>query len=61
VDYDFANVGGNQSLLPLRARVWMSAATMETRNEVEFQAYRQFSGESTIHFDGDGGRPPDRK
>jgi hypothetical protein len=61
VDYDYANVGGNQSLLPLRARVWMSAATMETRNEVEFRAYRQFSGESTLHFDGDDGRPPDRK
>jgi len=61
VDYDYANVGGNESLLPLRAKVWMSAATMQTRNEVEFQAYRQFSGESTIHFEGADGRPPERK
>jgi hypothetical protein len=57
VDYDFANVGGNEFLLPLRARVWMSAATTETRNEVAFQGYRQFSGESTIHFDGAEGEP----
>jgi len=61
VDYAYANVGGNESLLPLRARIWMSAATMQTRNEVEFQAYRQFSGESTIHFDGADAKPPARK
>jgi len=61
VDYDFANVGGNESLLPLRAKVWMSAGAMQTRNEVEFQGYRQFSGESTIHFDGADNRPPARK
>ena len=58
VDYDFARVGGNESLLPLRAKVWMSAGTMQTRNEVEFRGYRQFSGESTIHFDRADDQPP---
>lgn len=50
LDYDFTGVGGRQFLLPLRADVRMATRELHTRNLVEFQDYRKFTGESTITF-----------
>jgi hypothetical protein len=50
LDYDFAKVGSRQFLLPIRADVRMSTSQVRTRNLVEFQGFRKFSGESTITF-----------
>ena len=50
LDYDFAPVGGRRFLLPLRADVRMATDHVHTRNLVEFQGYRKFTGESTITF-----------
>ena len=50
LDYDFVDVGGKQYLLPLRADMRMSATGLNTRNLIEFNGYRKFSGESTITF-----------
>lgn len=50
LDYDFTTVGGRRFLLPLRADVRMATNHVRTRNFVEFQGYRKFTGESTITF-----------
>jgi hypothetical protein len=52
LDYGFADVGGRQFLLPLRAEVRMGTSSIETRNEVEFQSYKKFGAESSISFEG---------
>jgi hypothetical protein len=52
LDYGFANVGGRQFLLPLRAEVRMGTSAMQTRNEVEFHSYKKFGAESSISFEG---------
>jgi hypothetical protein len=62
VDYDFTEVGGNPYLLPLRASSQMQYLQLRSRNEVEFRAYRKFSGEATLSFgdvpEGVDKRPP---
>ncbi|HLK64602.1 MAG TPA: hypothetical protein VKU19_14255 [Bryobacteraceae bacterium] len=57
LDYGFADVGGKQFLLPLRAVVRMGTASLQTRNEVEFHSYRKFGAESSISF---GDAVPDK-
>jgi hypothetical protein len=52
LDYDYANVGENRFLLPLRVENRMKTAQVNFKNVVEFQNYRKFTGESTISFDG---------
>jgi hypothetical protein len=58
LDYGPDEVGGRTYLLPLRAVVRMTPrfSPRRVRNEVEFTAYRKFTGESTISF-GDGSAP----
>jgi len=51
LDYDFTAVAGRQFLLPLHAEIRMATDYILTRNQLEFTAYRKFSGESTITFD----------
>jgi hypothetical protein len=50
VDYGFTEVGGRPYLLPLRAASQMQHLELRSRNEVEFQRYRKFSGEANISF-----------
>jgi hypothetical protein len=50
LDYDYANVGEQKYLLPLKAVVRMRQAQLLTKNDVEFRMYRKFSTESTISF-----------
>jgi hypothetical protein len=58
LDYGFADVGGRQYLLPLRASVRMITVSMDTRNEVEFLSYKKFSAQSSITFEGPVEKPP---
>ena len=51
VDYDYADVGGRQYLLPMRAEVRLSTGRYKGRNEVEFKDYRKFQTDTTITFD----------
>ncbi len=51
LDYDFARIGGNQYLLPLRSQTRMRTAREEYQIEMEFRDYRKFGSESTISFD----------
>ena len=54
VDYGFTEVSGRPYLLPLRAASQMRHFEYRSRNEVEFRAYRKFTGEAIISF----GDPP---
>jgi hypothetical protein len=50
LDYDFRTVGTSDFLLPVRAEIRMAAGSLHTRNLIEFDNYRKFTGESTITF-----------
>jgi hypothetical protein len=50
-DYDFADVGGQQFLLPLRSDVRSREAGYVSWNEVSFSGYRKFAADATITFD----------
>lgn len=50
VDYGFTEVSGRAYLLPVRAGSQMRYLQLRSRNDVEFRAYRKFSGEATISF-----------
>jgi hypothetical protein len=66
LDYDYAGIGGNRFLLPLRAEVRVDAGKVQTLNTVEFQAYRKFSSDATVQYenavpDPNEKAPPTRK
>ena len=50
VDYDFADIGGQNYLLPARGVSEVRSLRLETRNRVEFRKYRKFSAHSTLTF-----------
>ena len=52
LDYDFIDVGGSHYLLPLHSETLLEAPPFEHRNETDFLAYRKFSADATITFDG---------
>jgi hypothetical protein len=51
LDYDFAEIGGKQYIVPLKARIQMRAGKYLTRNDVEFRFYKRFGAEATIRTD----------
>jgi hypothetical protein len=51
VDYDFADVGGRDYLLPAHSETEMRSPRVWMRNVMEFRHYSKFSTESTITFD----------
>jgi hypothetical protein len=51
LDYDFAEIGGKQYIVPLKARIQMRAGKLLTRNDVEFRFYKRFGAEATIRVD----------
>lgn len=50
VDYDFADVGGRNYLLPAHSETEIYGASLSVRNDIEFREYRKFSADSTIEF-----------
>jgi hypothetical protein len=52
LDYDFTDVGGSQYLLPLHSATTLFAPPYQHRNETDFLAYRKFSADATITYDG---------
>jgi hypothetical protein len=50
VDYDFADVGGRQYLLPARSEAELHSPALWVRNKIEFREYRKFSADSIIDF-----------
>jgi hypothetical protein len=51
VDYDFADVGGRDYLLPARSETEMRSPRLSVRNQMQFRDYRKFSADSSITFD----------
>ncbi len=51
LDYDFAEIGEQPHMLPLRAVMRMRQGRALFKNEVEFRLYRKFSAEATISFE----------
>ena len=51
IDYDFAEVGGREFLLPVRADSVTRSGHYKAENEVEFREYRKFQSDATISFD----------
>jgi hypothetical protein len=60
LDYDYAEIGGQQYILPLRAVVRMRSSKFLSKNEVEFRMYRKFGAEATIKFDTPEPLPEDK-
>ena len=56
VDYDFAEVGGRQYLLPMNAYVRTRSGRFLAENNMQFREYRKFQTEANITFD----PPPDK-
>jgi hypothetical protein len=50
VDYDLADVGGRDYLLPVRSQSEVHSPRLSARNESEFREYRKFGSDSTITF-----------
>jgi hypothetical protein len=50
LDYDFAVIGGHRYLVPVHLELRMATALLNTRNDVVYQDYRKFSGDSKITF-----------
>ena len=51
LDYDYVDISGQPSLLPLKAVVRMRHDRFLTKNEIEFRLYRKFSADAKIEFD----------
>jgi hypothetical protein len=51
LDYDFAEISGQQHILPLKAVVRMREGKLLARNDVEFRLYRKFAAEATVSFE----------
>lgn len=50
MDYDFAEVGGKDYLLPARSETEVRGPQHWARNKMEFREYRKFSADSTVDF-----------
>jgi hypothetical protein len=50
VDYDFADVGGRNYLLPARSETLMRSPGIAQRNRAEFRDYHKFSADSVVDF-----------
>jgi len=51
LDYGYADIGGTQYLLPLRAEIRMDAGKLQSLNAVEFQKYRKFRADAVVSYD----------
>jgi len=50
-DYDFADIGGQQFMLPLHSDVRSSEGRYRSWNEVTYGQYRKFGADASISFD----------
>jgi hypothetical protein len=50
VDYDFADVGGRDYLLPARSETEMRGRLVAARSVTEFREYHKFAADSTVDF-----------
>ncbi len=53
VDYGEILIGANRYVLPVHATVLLDTGTGKIRNDLRFEAYREFEADSRISFTGD--------
>lgn len=51
LDYDLVSISGQEYVVPLVAKLYMTAGRDKTKNEIEFRNYRKFGTESVITYD----------
>jgi hypothetical protein len=51
LDYDYADVGGRQFLLPYRGEVLMEGTEVFSKNLLDFLHYKKYSADSEITYD----------
>ena len=51
IDYNYADISGQQFILPVSAEVIMRSDRVANRNEIEFRAYRKYSADTSIKFE----------
>ncbi len=51
LNYNYADIGGHQFLLPMIAEVRLNRGGMKTKNENDFKSYHKYSASSDIIFD----------
>jgi hypothetical protein len=50
LDYDSVDISGNPYIVPLYAKLYMTAGRDKTKNEIQFGNYRKFETGSTIFY-----------
>ncbi|HET6250785.1 MAG TPA: hypothetical protein VFE47_24055 [Tepidisphaeraceae bacterium] len=60
LDYDFANIGDQQFMLPLKSVLTSKRDRQMSKNDIEFRLYRKFGTESTIKFETPDALPDDQ-
>ncbi len=53
LDYDLVDISGQKYVVPLAAKLWMKSDQGQTRNDIEFRAYRKFGTEFNIKYETD--------
>jgi hypothetical protein len=48
LDYDYAEIGGQRYLLPMRAETRLDAGKIQSLNALEFQQYRKFASDTKV-------------
>lgn len=50
LDYDLVEISGQQYVVPLAAKLYMTAGREKSKNEIEFRDYRKFGTEDVIQY-----------
>jgi hypothetical protein len=58
LDYDLVDISGQKYVVPLSAKLFMKSEDGESKNDIEFRAYRKFGTESDIKYDMDEASKP---
>jgi hypothetical protein len=58
LDYDLVDISGSKFVVPLSAKLYMKSEDGESKNDIEFRAYRKFGTESDIKYDMDEASKP---
>jgi hypothetical protein len=58
LDYDLVDISGEKYVVPLAAKLFMKSDDGESKNDIEFRAYRKFGTSSDIKYDMDEASKP---
>jgi len=57
LDYDLVPISGQQFVLPVTGKLYMKAGRQNSKNEIEFRAYRKFDTDAFIKYNLDPNAP----